>query len=231
MRRIPLIALCSCLCFAALLMSARASPADSDAAIGPDATWQPGVPTIQMMREACTTAPPEQYGECLISKMPAAGAPAEAVAFTRRLQNEMGQIAYARNFRKVGKVDVVSVEYMLRANENRGWLLVNGTPPLIDVDDMQRLPKDDLLSDPAYAALAQRYPRVMLFPGDRSGTGQPQVETLPDRGERFVVRYQLQNGCHACERIGSATFAFDFDHAGRFLGTRLLAVDTEKDPR
>jgi hypothetical protein len=186
---------------------------------------------IQMLREACTKAPPEKYGECLISEMPAAGAPAGAVAFTRRLQNDTGQIAYARDFRNAGKVDIVWVEYMLRANENQGWLLVNGAPPLIDVDDMQRLPKDNLVSDPAYAALARRYPRVMLFPGDRSGAGEPKVETLPDRGERFVVRYRLQNGCHACERIGSATFAFDFDYAGRLLGTRLLAVDSDNDSR
>jgi hypothetical protein len=143
----------------------------------------------------------------------------------------MGQIAYARDFREAGKVAIVSIEYMLRANENRGWLLVNGTPLLIDVDDMQRLPKDTLLGDPAYAALVQRYPRVMLFPGDRSDTAEPKVETLPDKGERFVVRYLLQNGCHACERIGSATFAFDFDQAGRFRGTRLLAVDSDNDSR
>jgi hypothetical protein len=187
--------------------------------------------TIQRMREACTKAAPEKYGECLISEMSAAGAPAGAVAFTRRLQNEMGQIAYARDFREAGKVAIVSIEYMLRANENRGWLLVNGTPLLIDVDDMQRLPKDTLLGDPAYAALVQRYPRVMLFPGDRSDTAEPKVETLPDKGERFVVRYLLQNGCHACERIGSATFAFDFDQAGRFRGTRLLAVDSDNDSR
>jgi predicted secreted protein len=36
--------------------------------------------------------------------------------------------------------------------------------------------------------------------------------------------YLLRNGCHACEKVGSAVFAFDFDTGGTFLGTRLMMV-------
>ena len=32
------------------------------------------------------------------------------------------------------------------------------------------------------------------------------------------------NGCHACERVGSARFAFDFDPNGKFLDSTLLDV-------
>jgi predicted secreted protein len=50
------------------------------------------------------------------------------------------------------------------------------------------------------------------------------VDSLPDQGQRFVVEYRLRNLCHACELVGFARFAFDFDHAGQFLGTRLRGV-------
>ena len=224
-RPIAIIALCVCTCFGIPGASMRASAADSVAPIGPGAAWQPGMQAIRTMREACTEVPPGRFGDCLISEMPKAGAPPAAVAFTRRVQKQMGQIVYATNFRKAGKVDIVHVEYLLRANENQGWLLVNGTPAIIDVDDIQRLSTEILKGDRAYAALAQRYPHVMLFPDDRSSRDEPRVEALSDGGERFVVRYRLQDGCHACARVGSASFAFDFDQTGRFIGTRLLSVD------
>jgi len=196
--------------------------------VGPEVVWQPAPRSMQAMREACAKVAPAKYGECLVSEMPAAGAPPGAVAFTRRIQEQMGQIAYARDFREAGKVGVILIEYMLRANENQGWLLVNGNPPLMDVDDMRWLSKESMRDNPAYAALADRYPRLMLFPGDRSSTKELQVDPLPDGGERFVIRYRLLNGCHACERLASCRIGFDFDEAGRFLGSRFLGLENEK---
>ena len=63
--------------------------------------------------------------------MKKAGASPAALAFTRRT----GSQAYLRALREAGNVDVALAIYPFRANENEVWLLVNGDPPLIDVDD------------------------------------------------------------------------------------------------
>lgn len=67
------------------------------------------------------------------------------------------------------------------------------------------------MKHPAYAALAKRSKEVMLWPGDRSGNGYPAVERLRDV-------------CHACTILGEAQFAFTFDRAGQFVGTKLARV-------
>ena len=144
------------------------------------------------------------------------------------LKERTGQIAYAREFQASGTVGLVFVDYMLRANENQGWLLVNGDPPLIDVDNLRALPLENMRADSAYASLAARYPRVMMFPGDRGGNSRPEVEPLASRGQRFVIAYRLLNGCHACARLGLARFAFDFDESGRLSGTRFVGIDEQR---
>ena len=103
--------------------------------------------------------------------------------------------------------------------------LVNGEPPLIDVDDIKILPINALESDATYKAIKARYPNISIWPSDRSSTKYPVVKTLARGGERLIVSYWLQNGCHACEQIGSAQFAFDFDNHGKFLGARLHSIE------
>ena len=192
--------------------------------IGSGAVWQPGMQFMQSVRLACSNAG-SNYGDCLISQMPGAGAPPKAVAFSRLLERESdGQIGYMRDFHKTGRVDIAYVYYPIRANENQGCLLVNGSPPIIDVDDLKLLAEDRMKSDPSYAALASANLKVEIFPGDRGGTTYPEVEALPQGGQRFIVSYYLLKGCHACARLGTASFAFDFDSAGKFLGTRFLRV-------
>jgi hypothetical protein len=184
---------------------------------------------MRALRAECAKQPPEQYGECLVMRMPGAGASPAAVAFTDELKKRTGQVGFVRGFRNVGRVDIAYIDYPLRANENQGWLLVNGNPPMIDVDDLSALPKTKLEADAAYVVLAKQYPSVALFPGDRAmGNTQPKVQTLANGGQRFIVRYRLVNGCHACARLGSAAFAFDFDRNGQFAGPQLLRVEPAK---
>jgi hypothetical protein len=136
--------------------------------------------------------------------------------------------AYLRDFRRVGPVDIAYVTYPFRANENEGILLVNGTPASIDIDNQRLLSKTELAKNPTYVELAKKYPQISLWPGDRYGTDNPLVKDLPQSGRRFVVHYRLRNLCHACAVVGSAQFGFDFNQAGRFLGTKLLQVDASR---
>ncbi len=146
--------------------------------------------------------------------MAQAGASPAALAFTRRLDNE----AYLEALDETaGPVAVAHVFYPFRANENQAWLLVNGAPPLIDVDDRRDLDLAALRSSPAYAAIRRRYPNVSFWPGDR-GRAAPQIG---ENGREFVVGYLLRDLCHACATVGHVRFAFEFDAAGTFLGTQL----------
>jgi predicted secreted protein len=182
------------------------------------AEWQPGMATFQSILKRCMNAP--NPDACKAKALKESGAPPAAIAFSELT----GYDGFMRAFRAVGPVDVAYVLYPYRANENNGVLLVNGDPPVIDVDDDELIPKDDLRADPLYATLLQTNPGLIVWPGDRFDARYPVAEKLPGGGQRFLVFYQLQT-CHACAELGEATFAFDFDRTGKFDGTKLWVVN------
>jgi predicted secreted protein len=187
--------------------------------IGPEAQWAAPADAITVIHKECDALVGLAFGECFVSVMGKLGASPRALAFARRMENA----AYLREFRDTGIVDVAYIFFPFRANENYGCLLVNGEPPIVNVDDLQELPQDDLSADSAYRALAARY-RITIWPAERTGKHGPAVLHLPGGGQRFVVTYRLRDFCHACKVVGMAAFAFDFDAGGRFLGRRLIVV-------
>lgn len=212
--------LCAC-----SFVSAANQPAGTQSSterIGPEAVWGPGMSIMQDIRQQCSSASGQHFGECFASGMQKAGASPQAVAFTRLT----GNTGYVRDFRKVGPVDVVYVNFPFRANENQGAYLVNGSPQMIDLDDQSLLPKDLLAKNAVYAKLEKKYAEITLWPGNRNGTDYPIIKRSANGGQRFIVNYLLRNVCHACEVIGIAKFAFDFDRTGKFLGTKLVSVET-----
>lgn len=152
--------------------------------------------------------------------MQKAGAPHAAVAFARGLDGQ----GYLRALRETGRVDVALAEYPFRANENEVCLLVNGTPPVVDVDDLAVLDRGALAANPEYAALSRTYPRIAIFPGNRGSARGPAALRLSGGGQRFVVSYSLRDGCHACKIIGEVGLRFDFDVEGRFRGVEVQRV-------
>jgi predicted secreted protein len=194
--------------------------------VGKEAVWNPGITTMNGIREKCGSLTEPQVSDCFVSSMESSGASPQALAFTR----STGNTAYLRDFREMGRVDVAYVNYAFRANENDGCFLVNGDPQVIDVDDIKYQPKDALQKNSRYTSLAKEFPNVSIWPGQRSGTGYPLLNKLPGSGQRFVFRYRLLNGCRTCERLGNAWFAFDFDRNGKFLGTRLMGIDRDTGP-
>ena len=152
--------------------------------------------------------------------MAKAGAPAAAVAFARRIGNQ----GYLREFRSTGVVDIASAEYPYRANENAVCFLVNGQPPMIDVDDASLISKADLMFNRVYAGLVKAYPNLAIFPGRRSGETAVKTAALKSGGQQFRVDYSLLDGCHACAPVGALRMAYDFDVTGRYVGARVSAV-------
>src|SRR5690242_19652963 len=116
----------------ACALAAAALSASETAPIGPDAVWNPPASFNETFRAACAKLEGATFSDCFVAQMAKAGAPAGAVAFSKRV----GGMGFARAFHDEGKVDVVWAEYPYRANENRVCLLVNGDPAIIDVDDL-----------------------------------------------------------------------------------------------
>lgn len=195
--------------------------------IGNDAVWQPGSHFVPAMHAHCRNLAFPVLGRCFAARMAAVGASPAAVQFAHRICNQ----GFLRAFRETGRVDIAYADYVFAANENQHVLLVNGSPPMIDVDHFRLIDQQQLRQNPVYRSLQKRYPRIALWPGGRFSTRFPLAIRRADGGQRFVVRYRLQDFCHACAVVGMVSFAFDFDRAGRFLGTRLMQVEAGRGGR
>ena len=215
-----------CFFILATVQDERAHAQGSGQTVGKEAVWRPGTGVMDGIREKCGSLMGVPSSDCFVLSTERAGASPQALAFIR----STGNTAYLRDFREMGRVDVAYVHYPFRANENEGCLLVNGDPPIIDVDDPKYKPKDGLQKDRRFNSLLKEFPKVSVWPGARSGTDYPLLQKLAGNGQRFVVRYLLLNGCHSCERLGNAWFSFDFDGMGKFVGTRLMGIDRDTRP-
>jgi hypothetical protein len=209
--------------FAALLAAAALLPAEGAMApaapVGPDAVWAPPADFRAKVDQTCAKMG-ESIGRCFADQMRSAGASEAALAFSERLGNS----GYLTSFLDTGKVDVAYVEYPFRANENALVFLVNGDPALIDVDDLSRLDRKNLGANTTYAGLLKTFPALALFPGERRPGREPRAVNLRSGGQRFVVVYELHDGCHACKVVGYVRIGWDFDVQGRFVGTEVVQV-------
>lgn len=200
---------------------------DSDEQIGASAVWNPSQSDLAQIQKICG---PQAggYSKCFIEQMGNFGAPPDAVSFTQTFADEsQGMIAVLQGFRPVDAVDLGYAFFPGGADFSQRWLLLNGSPEIINVDDFTLLPQADMLRDPAYTALQSRYPRIALFDGDRANGVMPETESLPDGGQRFSIDYPLKDQCRACAEVGRATFAFNFDATGRLTEVRFLKVTAD----
>lgn len=179
--------------------------------------WRANNETVEKVRAACLNSG-IRATECFVQQMQKAGASPEAIAFVHLLHDD----AYLAKFQNTGPVSIAWVIYPYRANSNTGCLLVNGLPPVVDIDDLSRLPVAKLKSDPGWKTLAEKHPKAMLWPDDRSGmSGIREIQT-PGGGQEFIAGYLVLEGCHACARLARVHYAFDFDATGKLLGAHFL---------
>ena len=182
---------------------------------GPDAVFKPASNFVETLHQSCGTQSGDALGDCFLAEMKKAGASPAALAFTK----QTGNLAYLASLREAGQVDVGLAVYPFRANENEVWLLLNGKPSVIDVEDTAPVQK---LLEPnsVYRGLKLNNPSILVFP--RSIKDGPRV--LPAKeGQRFAVPYDFKD-CHACKPVGYAAVAYVFDAAGNFVGPELGQV-------
>ena len=215
------------LLFVAVLALITSSLAQSrPAAIGPSAVWQFPASFLSAAHAACDqSGDPRKVGDCFVGQMAKAGAPADAVSFTRRLYKQnRGEFGIMSGFNKVGPADIAWVTYPLRANPKYGLLLVNGQPEIVNAEDLKLLDQKGMEQSFQYQDVRNQFPKVGLWPGDRDGTTWPNSQSGPNGGVQFVLGYPLRNGCQTCANAGSALFTWNFDAAGKFTGTTFMGL-------
>ena len=191
--------------------------------IGGSAVWQVSPQFLAAAHAACDKTPADVG--CLIDQMTKAGAPSDAVSFARELLKQShGEFGIMTGFQTGSPVGFAWITYPLRANTNYGLLLVNGQPPLVNVEDLKLLDTKTMKQSFQFQDLKNQFPKVDLWPGDRDGNTWPNSQTGPNGGTQFVVSYPLLNGCHACAHAGFAIFTWNFDVQGKFLGTSFMGL-------
>jgi hypothetical protein len=222
--KLPVALLIVGLAFYVVFLEVEASSV-SDEQVSASAVWSPRATDLAQINQVCGTEQGEAYTRCFVAQMPGYGASPDAVAFTQTYaETSNGLVAFLQDFRAVDAVDVGYAVLPANANSNQRWLLLNGTPSVIDVDDLKLLPQTEMTRDPVFVAIVQRYPKVTLFGGDRSSDAVPAGETLPDASQRFLIDYPLKDQCRACATVGQATFSFEFDATGRLVGVKFVKV-------
>src|SRR3954469_536929 len=200
---------------------------ETDDQISEEAIWNAGPGDLSAIGQACKITDAARYRECFIEQM-GDYASSDAVAFTQMLASQKKpRLGYLVDLREYGVVDLGYVVYPGNGNMHPGWALVNGVPTLVYLDDVTILPKSALEKDAQYIALRQSHPQMQLAVNDeeRKADTSPQIDRLPGEGERFVVPYSLQEPCAGCAPLAQASFGFDFNEAGKFMGVKFLRVE------
>ncbi len=176
-----------------------------------------GTEFIEAVKAACLDLRSEKLQDCFAKEMKKAKATTAAVEFSKQL----GEPGYVRDFKAAGPVDIAYVVYPYRANENQAWLVVNGDPAALDVDNQKIVTPEAVKHNATYLALAKAHPQISLWPGDRDGGPEyPDVEMGVNGGVRIIVNYRLREQCHACAVWGHAWYSFEFDGKGKFTRER-----------
>lgn len=201
---------------------------ETDDQIGSEAVWNAGADDLNEIGRVCLNAQPAEYGHCFIEQM-GGYASSDAVAFSQLLAAQKpSRIGYLNGMREAGMVDLGYVAYPDNAKTNHGWVLLNGVPALVNVDDISLLPRAAMEKDLRFAALRKIHPRLDLavLDSQRTSDSSPKIEQLTGGGERFVIPYSLQEACGNCAPVAQASFGFDFDPAGTFLGVKFISITT-----
>src|SRR6185312_8160471 len=183
---------------------------ETDDQISEEAIWNAGPEDLSAIGQACKITDPARYRDCFIEQM-GEYASSDAVAFSQMMASQKSpHLGYLAGLREYGVVDLGYVVYPGNGNMHQGWALVNGIPAVVNLDDVTILPKSAMEKNAQYTALRQIHPQMQLVVNDeeRKADSAPQIERLAGNGERFVVRYSLQESCAKCAPLAQAIFGF-----------------------
>jgi hypothetical protein len=190
---------------------------DSDEIITSTAVWNPSSDVLTRIGQGCATAGTEDPSQCFTENMAAQGAPDDAVDFTRSYAElNHGTFAVLAYFHPLDAVDLGLAYFPSGKEIHHSWVLLNGTPAIVDINNLEQLPESELQKDSQYRAMAQQHVRAKLFPDDPqpNSSAEPESEKLPDGSQKFTARYAVRDGCRSCDLLGQADFIFYFNSGG-----------------
>lgn len=226
--KFPLAILIVCTAAYVVFMEVQASE-DSDEQVSESAMWEPTHDELAQINQACIANAPG-YAQCFTKQMSELGAPDEAVSFTKQFADQNnGVVAVLQDFRPVDSVDLGYAYFPAASEARHAWLLLNGIPSIINVDNPDLLPESQMEKDPQYIAVRQTHTHAgLLFDDTERAPGvAPEMMTLSDSNQRFVVPYSIKDGCRTCAVLGHAYYSFDFDPTGQLLGVKYVKFAAE----
>jgi len=224
--KLPVALALVCMAFFVTFMQVKANE-ETDDPVGASAVWSPESDDLADIAQSCKAEPATEYDKCFVDQM-GSYASSEAVGFSEFLfQQAPARAGYLSGLREAGPIDLGLVAYPNSADLSRGWTLVNGVPAIVDVDNLKLLPQSTMEKDPQFSALRIKYPQLQLSVADddRSTDIMPEMQALGEGSQRFVINYSLKEPCPACQVVAHASFGFDFDPTGKFLGVKFIKVN------
>ena len=156
----------------------------------------------------------------MIGQMTKAGAPADAVQFTRELYKQShGEFGVMTGFQNEGPVAFAWVTYPLRANTNYGLLLLNGQPPIVNVEDLKLLDVRTMKQSSQFQDAKRSFPKSMSGPEiamERDGRTRKSAPMAGSSSRSPIHCSMVAMPALAPEQ---AIFNWNFDARGKFLGT------------
>lgn len=174
---------------------------------GPEQVWQPGQDAIQALF-GC------QYRTftCVRQAMEQDGASPDAVAF-------FGLTGwFLSDIQDTGPVQVGTIFTPWRANENSQIALLGGVPQVVYLE--REIPTFEAEASKDFLALKAARPNAIFWGHSPGFEG---VDTSPQGGQRFVFRYRVLDGCHACAILGYIRVGFDFAPDGTYEAAQVMA--------
>lgn len=199
---------------------------ETDDPVNESAVWTPDAADLTEIAQSCQPADTYAYNKCFIDQMGGL-ASSEAVAFSQALmEGKVSRVGYLSGLHEAGPVDLGFVDYPGTDDLNQGWVLVNGAPSIVNVDDLTLLPQPAMERDSQFKVLRETHPQLQLAAenDERSRDCLPEMLALGNGDQRFVINYSLREPCSGCKPVAHASFGFDFDAAGKFLGVRFLKL-------
>jgi hypothetical protein len=222
-RRFPAAIVLICVASFVTFLQVKANE-ETDDPVSSSAVWSPESDDLAEISQACSDV--GDYPRCFLDQMESF-ASSEAFFFSKSLvQQSPSRTGYLKELHEAGIVDVGVVAYPNSGELSQGWMLLNGTPAIVDVDDIGRLPQAAMKKDSLFKALESKHSQISLVvdPEQRKDGTMPQILNLDGGRERFLVDYSLKTPCPSCQTIAHASFAFDFDATGKLLGVQFIKV-------
>jgi hypothetical protein len=206
------LVMCCVACAGVCSEPCQAEDQGAAAAFGWEAVWRPADFPWSALHATCGNGEDPQ---CLPEMMRRHGASAAALAVAERFQGQ----SFLLEFKDLGRVSLATLDSPFSANVNETYVLVNGVPDVVDV--ATEAEKVDSRHDDTFAAILKLFPQAFI---DTTLPAFVGTQALRAHGQRFIFQGNISNECRACNSVGAARIALDFDSSGRYLGPALLQV-------